>query len=84
MKFDQFREYNVTIFIKTSIAESKVGKLVRDLFLFFEKILPGVKANGPFLSFRMVWLCSTWKYNKNKLHINFQTVDPGICYILII
>ena len=37
MKFDQFTEYNVTIFIKKSIAESKVGKLVETSFRFLKR-----------------------------------------------
>ena len=68
MKFDQLIESNVKNFFKKSNAENKAGELVRDLFLFFGKILHEVTANGPHLSFSIFWLSSTWKYNKNKLH----------------
>ena len=59
MKFDQLIESNVKKFFKKSNAENKAGELVRDLFLFFGKILHEVIANGLHLSFSIFWLSST-------------------------
>ena len=37
MKLDQFREYNKKIFFFKYYAKNEAGRLVPDLFLFFEK-----------------------------------------------
>ena len=59
IKFDQLIESNVKRIFKKNNAENKLGKLVRDLFLFFGKILHEVIANGPHLSCSIFWLSST-------------------------
>ena len=46
MKFDQLIEYNMrNVFLQKS-CKNEAGRLVPDLFLFFEKTLNGVKASG--------------------------------------
>ena len=50
MKFDQFIESKKIFFFRNH-AENEVGRLVSDLFSFFEKTLYEVKANDPKLSF---------------------------------
>ena len=37
MKLDQLREYNKKIFFFKNYAKNEAGRLVPDLFLFFEK-----------------------------------------------
>ena len=64
-------------------AENKGGRLVPDLFLFFEKSLYKVKASGQHLSFNISWWTLTLKYNKNKLRITFETIDSKIRSILV-
>ena len=59
MKFDQLIESNVKRIFEKSNAENKAGKLVRDVFLLSGKILHEVIANGPHLSFSIIWLSST-------------------------
>ena len=50
MKFGQLMEYDKINIFKKNHAENKAGRLVPDLFLFFEKALYEVKASG--LQFR--------------------------------
>ena len=51
VKFDQLIEYNMrNIFFKNH-AKIEGGRLVSDLFLFFEKVLHEVKTSGHHLSF---------------------------------
>ena len=54
MKIDQIMEYNTRqiIFFKCH-AENEAGRLVSDLFLFFEKALYEVKASCLQLSFNI-------------------------------
>ena len=54
VKFDQLIEYNMrNIFFKN---HAKIeGRLVSDLFLFFEKALHEVKTSGHQLSFSIFW-----------------------------
>ena len=51
MKFDQLVEYNkINIFFFKTDVEHEAGRLVPDLFLFFEKASFDVKASGQQLS----------------------------------
>ena len=51
MKFGQLVEYNRRNFFLKNHAENEAGRLVPDRFLFFQKALYEVKANGLQLSF---------------------------------
>ena len=46
MKFSQLIEYKREIFFFENYAENETGRLVPDLFLFFEKLNMNVKASG--------------------------------------
>ena len=53
--YGQLIEYNVrNIFFKKH-AENEAGKLVPDLFLFFEKVLYKVKTSDQHLKFNIFW-----------------------------
>ena len=49
-------------------AENEAGRLVADLYFFFEKALYELKANDQHLNLKICWYSSTWTYNKNKFH----------------
>ena len=51
MKFSQLIENKREIFFFENYAENEAGRLVPDLFLFFEKLNMNVKAIGLQLSF---------------------------------
>ena len=51
MKFDAVPELSKEIFFFKNHAENEAGRLVRDLFLFFKKVLYQVKASDLQLSF---------------------------------
>ena len=55
MKFGQIIEYNMSkhILQKSCRKENEAGRLVPDLFLFFEKALYEVKASGLQFSFNI-------------------------------
>ena len=52
MRFGQLIEYTLEIFFKNH-AENETGRLVPELFLFFEKALHEVKANSLYLGFNI-------------------------------
>ena len=52
MRFGQLIEYTREIFFKNH-AENETGRLVPELFLFFEKALHEVKANSLYLGFNI-------------------------------
>ena len=55
MKFGQLIKHSVgNIFFKNH-AENKIGRLVTDLFLLFNKALYKAKASGHHLSFNIFW-----------------------------
>ena len=62
--------YGITreIFFFKNLEENEAGRLVPNLFLFFEKVLCKVKASGQHLSFNTFWLSLTLTYNKSKLY----------------
>ena len=53
MKLDQLIDYNKRIFFLKNYAENEAGRLVLDLFLFFEYAYYEVKASGLQLSFNI-------------------------------
>ena len=65
MKFGQLIYYNQRNYIIKKHAQNKAGKLVPDLFFFFEKALYEVKASV--LQFQYISIALNLAYNKNKL-----------------
>ena len=55
MKFGQLIEYNVRNFFLQISSKNVAVRLVAELFLFFEKALYKVKANGQQLSLNIFW-----------------------------
>ena len=70
MKFGQLVVCNRRHILSKNHEENEAGRLVLDLFLFFQKALHKVKASGLQLSFLTFGL--NLAYNKNKL---FKTLD---------
>ena len=65
-------EYNKRNIFLQKHAENEVGRLVRDLFLFFEKASFKAKASVLHLNFNIIRYPLTWLYNKIKL---YKTLD---------
>ena len=82
MKFGQLLESNNgNIFLQKSYRK-QAGRLVPDLFLFFEKSLSEVKANDLELNFSIFQQSSTRHMIKANC-IKLQTIDPEISSILV-
>ena len=82
-KFGHLIGYKVRIFFPKNHAEKEAGRLVSELFFFFEKALCKIKATGQDFKFNIFWYYSTWTYNKTNF-IKFHAVDPEIYSILIL
>ena len=65
MKFGQLYIIIREIILLKKHAQNKAGKLVPDLFFFFEKALYEVKASV--LQFQYISIALNLAYNKNKL-----------------
>ena len=50
------------IFFFKKLAENETGRLVPDLFLFFQKALYKIKASSQQIRFNIFWKTSTWTY----------------------
>ena len=72
----------MAIFFLKNHTENETGRLVPDLFLFFEKSLCEVKANDLELNFSIFQQSSTRHMIKANC-IKLQTIDPEISSILV-
>ena len=66
-------EYSVRKNLFKNHAENETWRLVPDPFLFSEKVLYQVKANGLHLGLNIFGQPTAWAYNKNKLYETSDT-----------
>ena len=82
MKFNRLMKYKSEMFFFENHAENETGRIIPNLFLFFEKFLRKVKESGQHLGliyFGRPLLGHAIKTN----YITFQIAYPEICSILI-
>ena len=82
MRFVQLIEYNRKIFFFKNHARNWAGRLVSDVFLFFEKALYEIKVRGQLLHF-IIFRQSSTEHTIKPNYIELSTNDPQICSILI-